>query len=78
MKNSACIPWDYGLTQSTALNYNATRVIASIVEQQVTDKILKHLQAKGVLPPPPELLPATRGLATRLPPVIYDAPDRLN
>jgi hypothetical protein len=35
-------------------------VIASIEEQPVIDKILKHLQAKAVLPPPPELLPVTR------------------
>jgi len=37
-----------------------TKVIASIEDQAVIDKILNHLQAKGVLPPPPELLPATR------------------
>jgi hypothetical protein len=36
------------------------KVIASIEEQPVIDRILKHLQAKGVLPLPPELLPATR------------------
>jgi hypothetical protein len=36
------------------------KVIASIEDQPVIDKILKHLQAKGVLPPPPELLPADR------------------
>jgi hypothetical protein len=36
------------------------KVIASIEDQAVIDKILNHLQAKGVLPPPPELLPATR------------------
>jgi len=37
-----------------------TKVIASIEDQAVIDKILNHLQAKGVLPQPPELLPATR------------------
>jgi hypothetical protein len=31
-----------------------------IEDQPVIDKILRHLQDKGVLPPPPELLPATR------------------
>ncbi|MCP4091782.1 MAG: hypothetical protein GY746_18610 [Gammaproteobacteria bacterium] len=36
------------------------RVIACIEGQPVIDKILKHLQAKGVLTPPPDLLPATR------------------
>ena len=36
------------------------RVIACIEDQLVIDKILKHLQAKGELPPPPNLLPATR------------------
>lgn len=36
------------------------KVIACIEDQQIIDKILTHLQAKGVLPPPPELLPATR------------------
>ena len=35
-------------------------VIACIDDQSVIDKILNHLQAKGDLPPPPELLPATR------------------
>jgi hypothetical protein len=36
------------------------RVIASIEDQQIIDKILAHLMKKGALPPPPELLPATR------------------
>ena len=36
------------------------KVIASIEDQAVIDKILQHLQARGALPPPPELLPATR------------------
>ncbi len=36
------------------------RVIACIEDQSVIDKIPNHLQAKGDLPPPPELLPATR------------------
>ena len=36
------------------------RVIASIEDQAVIDKILAHLMKKGALPPPPELLPATR------------------
>jgi hypothetical protein len=36
------------------------RVIASIEDQAVIDKILAHLMKKGTLPPPPELLPATR------------------
>jgi hypothetical protein len=36
------------------------RVIASIEDQSVIDKLLKHLQDKGALPPPPELLSATR------------------
>jgi hypothetical protein len=31
-----------------------------IEDQAVIDKILNHLQAKGALPPPPELMPATR------------------
>ena len=35
-------------------------VIACIEDQAVIDKILAHLMKKGVLPPPPELLPATR------------------
>jgi hypothetical protein len=33
---------------------------ASIEEQAVIEKILNHLMKKGALPPPPELLPATR------------------
>jgi hypothetical protein len=37
-----------------------SKVIASIEDQAVIDKILQHLQAKGALPPPIELLPATR------------------
>ena len=37
-----------------------SKVIASIEDQAVIDRILGHLQAKGALPPPPELLPATR------------------
>jgi hypothetical protein len=36
------------------------KVMASIEDQAVIDKILQHLQAKGILPQPPELLPATR------------------
>jgi hypothetical protein len=36
------------------------RVIASIEDQQIIDKILAHLMKKGALPPPPELLSATR------------------
>jgi hypothetical protein len=36
------------------------KVIASIEDQPIIDKILAHLMKKGVLPPPPELLPATR------------------
>jgi ribosomal protein S27E len=36
------------------------RVIASIEDQQIIDKILAHLMKKGALPPPPVLLPATR------------------
>lgn len=36
------------------------KVIASIEDQSIIDKILNHLQTKGLLPPPPELLPATR------------------
>ena len=36
------------------------KVIACIEDQAVIDKILQHLQAKGVLPPPPELLPVAR------------------
>jgi hypothetical protein len=42
---------------------NLTRfrlIIASTEDQVVIDKILNHLQAKGSLPPTPELLPATR------------------
>ena len=35
-------------------------VIASIEDQAVIDKILVHQMKKGALPPPPELLPATR------------------
>jgi hypothetical protein len=35
-------------------------VIASIEGQAFIDKILQHLRAKGALPPPPDLLPATR------------------
>lgn len=37
-----------------------TKVIASIEDQAVIDKILAHLMKKGALPPPPELLLATR------------------
>lgn len=37
-----------------------SRVIASIEDQAAIDKILAHLMKKGALPPPPELLPATR------------------
>jgi hypothetical protein len=36
------------------------RVIACIEDQAVIDKILAHLMKKGSLPPPTELLPATR------------------
>ena len=36
------------------------KVIASIEDQAVIDKIPVHLMKKGALPPPPELLPATR------------------
>ena len=36
------------------------KVIASIEDQPIIDKILAHLMKKGELPPPPELLPATR------------------
>jgi hypothetical protein len=36
------------------------KVIACIKDQVVIDKILQHLQAKGVLPPPAELLPVAR------------------
>ena len=37
-----------------------TKVIASIEDQAVIDRILGHLMKKGALPSPPELLPATR------------------
>jgi ribosomal protein S27E len=36
------------------------KVIASIEDKVVIDKILQHLQTKGILPSPPELLPAAR------------------
>jgi hypothetical protein len=36
------------------------KVIACIEDQVVIDEILQHLQAKGVLPPPAELLPVAR------------------
>lgn len=36
------------------------KVIASIEDQPIIDKILAHLMKKGALPPPSELLPATR------------------
>ena len=36
------------------------KIIASIEDQAVIDKILNHLMKKGALAPPPELLPATR------------------
>ena len=36
------------------------KVIASIEDQAVINKILNHLQAKGELSPPPELLPDSR------------------
>jgi hypothetical protein len=36
------------------------KVIASIEELAVIDKILNQLMKKGALPSPPELLPATR------------------
>jgi hypothetical protein len=38
------------------------KMIASIEDQVVIDKILNHLQAKGALPP--ELMPATRASPT--------------
>jgi hypothetical protein len=41
-----------------------TKVIASIDDQTVIDKILQHLKAKGALPPPIELLPAARASST--------------
>lgn len=37
-----------------------SKVIACIEDQAVIDKILQHLQAKGILAQPPELLPAAR------------------
>jgi hypothetical protein len=40
------------------------KIIASIEDQAVIDKILHHLQAKGALPAPPDLLPATRAPPT--------------
>jgi hypothetical protein len=36
------------------------KVIASIEDQPIIDKILNHLQVQGALPPSPELLPAAR------------------
>jgi hypothetical protein len=39
------------------------KVIASIEDQLIIDKILNHLQAKERLPPSPEQLPATRASA---------------
>jgi len=36
------------------------RAIACIEDRSVIDKILNHLQGKGALPPPSQLLPATR------------------
>jgi len=36
------------------------REIACIEDPAVIDKILRHLQTKGALPPPPDLLPAAR------------------
>jgi hypothetical protein len=36
------------------------KIIASIEDRAVIDKILNHLMKKGDLQPPPELLPATR------------------
>jgi hypothetical protein len=36
------------------------KVIASIEDQPIIDKILAHLMRKGALPPPPEPLPAAR------------------
>ena len=36
------------------------KVIACVEDQVVIDKIFDHLMKKGALPPPPELLPATR------------------
>ena len=35
-------------------------IVYRIEDQPIIDKILNHLQAKGALPPLPELLPATR------------------
>jgi hypothetical protein len=40
------------------------KVIASIEDQAVIDKILQHLRTKGALPPPPKFLPATRASPT--------------
>jgi len=37
-----------------------SKAIAGIEEQAVNDKIFQHSQAKAALPPPTELLPATR------------------
>ncbi len=39
-------------------------VIGCIEDQAVIDKILRHLQIKGDLPPPPDLLPAARASPT--------------
>jgi hypothetical protein len=36
------------------------KVIACIEGQSVIDKTLNHLEAKGALPPPPDLLSAAR------------------
>jgi len=40
------------------------KVIASIEDQVVIDKILQHLQAKGAWPPPTKLLPTARASST--------------
>jgi hypothetical protein len=41
-----------------------SKVIASIEDQTVIDKILQHLQAKGALQPLIELLPVARASPT--------------
>jgi hypothetical protein len=49
---------------AVAIQQGEAKLTASIEDQVVIDMILNHLQAKGGLPPTPELLPATRASST--------------
>jgi hypothetical protein len=55
------LKWVFNIDVSTCSECGGeAKVIACIEDQQIIDKILAHLMKKGALPPPAELLPATR------------------